>query len=181
MREMTLYHATDESIAKKILQDKFIVKKNTEHWLGNGIYFYRDISLANWWKTRPSSKYSCNMPNPVIVQVEIQVDESKVLDLGLLKDYQQCIQEFQVFYEKFYVVYFDGQTNSIEAMRSAFFDYLFLSKDIQMIIGNFYLPNQPYISQHANDQFKQFNLEYFEEQVCIAKDKQDIIISKKII
>ncbi|MFR2561553.1 MAG: hypothetical protein ACLS8R_01670 [Anaeromassilibacillus sp.] len=45
------YHGTDRERAEKILAGAFRVKANDEHWLGTGVYFYLDASLARWWTT----------------------------------------------------------------------------------------------------------------------------------
>ena len=54
--KLQVYHGTEFEIAQKICKEEFICKKNLEHWLGNGIYFYLDKPLAKWWTTNPSKK-----------------------------------------------------------------------------------------------------------------------------
>ncbi|MBR3809179.1 MAG: hypothetical protein IKK46_02615, partial [Clostridia bacterium] len=49
-------HGTDASVVNDILKNGFIYKPNDEHWLGDGIYFFLDENLAEWWTTNPTKK-----------------------------------------------------------------------------------------------------------------------------
>ena len=71
------YHGTDYTLGQIICGEEFSIKKNDEHWLGNGIYFYHDLSLAEWWTTQPTSKFGSFINNPAIITCEIEVDEKK--------------------------------------------------------------------------------------------------------
>lgn len=180
MIKLKLYHATDSKIAKKILKNGFIAKKNINHWLGNGIYFFSDKSLAKWWGTRPTTKYGTEINKCTILEVDVEVEESKILNLGLLNDYEDCIRQFQAYYSKLIIPYSFDKEIKMENLRSSFFDYIFLSNDICLIKGNFYLPQQPYLKKIKNAKFSSFHLQYIEEQICISEDHKSIIKNIKI-
>ena len=97
---MTVYHGTDQSVAQDILRQGFRCKENKEHWLGEGIYFYIDKSLAEWWTTNPTTKHGMAINNPAIIECTIEVDEDKVLDLRTLKGYEKYVDLYNSFFRK---------------------------------------------------------------------------------
>ena len=86
-----LYHGTDLENAKKICKNGFRWKQNDEHWLGNGVYFYLDRDLAEWWTTNPSKIFGTEIKVPCILSAEVSIKDERVLDLRNLQDYRECL------------------------------------------------------------------------------------------
>ena len=179
--KLTLYHGTDLSAAEMIQTGSFEPKPNPYHWLGNGVYFYFDRPLAEWWTSNPSAKYGCKVSHPALVKTEIEIDENQILDLRKFKTYVNIAKEFERFFTQLYIPY-HRETISEKQIKCLFFDWYFLShQDIKMIIGDFYSFEQPYFHQDERDFYKHTNLLFGETQVCLKKEHQSIIINKEVI
>lgn len=175
------YHGTDLERAKEIVKSDFIYKHNSKHWLGNGVYFYLDYSLAKWWTTNPSKMFGTKINTESIIQVEIEIDENDILDLRILEDYK----EFSDIYYNEFIPEIDtgilGEINShnYKKVRCSFCDYLKNSYDLKCIIGNFDIPSQRYIPNKCRKLSDYLKLHYIETQVCLF-DTQ-LIKTKTII
>lgn len=180
------YHGTDYLIAQKIAQDSFVFKYNEEHWLGNGVYFYLDFSLAEWWTSKPSKKFGADVYKPAIIKCSLSIDEDEVIDLRKLKDF---LEFSKIYKNDFLPEVFSGRIachgvngNSIfntKKLRCTYCDYLKTQYEIRAIIGTFHLPEQPYLIEDYGDGFKRFDISYTETQICVFD--QNIITDKKII
>lgn len=178
---ITLYHGTDAAAAEMIKNGQFEPKPNPCHWLGNGIYFYFDRTLAEWWTSNPSQKFGCRISNPALVKTEIEIEEKEILDLRKFDTYVRIAQEFELFFTELYIPY-HRETISEQQIKCLFFDWYFLSHpDIKMIIGDFYSLNQPYFEQKERDFYKHTKLLFGETQVCLKKQYQHIITNKEVI
>lgn len=73
-----LYHATNESRARKIMSSQFECRINKSHWLGQGAYFYKYLQHAIEWcmKTDYIKKSS------VIIMVHIEISNKNHFDLN---------------------------------------------------------------------------------------------------
>lgn len=86
---ITLYHGTDNKAADKILETKtFNKSKGDNHWLGDGVYFYKEKRYAFRWIYIAYSKYSGHKPTLngikkyyTILKAEIDVKEDRIFDL----------------------------------------------------------------------------------------------------
>ena len=76
--KIKVYHGTDKSVVDDIMRSGFRCKPNKEHWLGEGIYFFIDKSLAEWWTSNPSKKHGVNVTNPAIIECTIEAEDDKV-------------------------------------------------------------------------------------------------------
>lgn len=178
---LTLYHGTDATVAKKIASDKFVPKPSPCHWLGNGIYFYFDRSLAEWWTTNPTSKFGCRVSEPALLKVEVEINETEILDLRKFDTYVEIANEFERFFTELYIP-FHRETISEMQIKCLFFDWYFLTnKNIKMIIGDFYSLDQPYFEHNERDFYEHTNLLFGETQVCLKTEHQNIIVSKEVV
>ena len=176
------FHGTDQKYINEIIDKGFICKKNEEHWLGNGIYFYADISLAKWWTTNPSKKFGSKINDPAIIKCQIEAERKKVLDLRDLSDYIKFVEIYrEEFLRMFYSVHIeineDNKMRFAKKIRCAYCDYIQKRLDLIMIIGNFDIPEQPYQPKEYGELFNKFDIKYIETQICIYN--QDIIINKE--
>lgn len=174
------FHATDLENAKNIIYNGFSYRPNKEHWLGNGIYFYLDYSLAEWWATKPSKKFGAEIKTPAILECTIGTEKDKILDLRELTDYHAFAH---IYANEYLPKIFDGtigiegannpinnlelEDELLKKIRCSFCDYLNEQYELDLIIGTFNLPNQPYLSEVYGKGFKNFSLDYVETQICV--------------
>ena len=174
--ELVLYHGTDEKHSDSIIAKGFIAKKNPRHWLGNGIYFFIDKALAEWWTTRPTHKFGHDIASPIIFQCSFSAPEESVLDLRKFIDFTYCCDRFSIFYNS---IRLHGTMDEIDfsILRCAFFDWLFDTQKYSAIIGTFSSARQPYFQSilQPDSCFEQLNLAYNEVQVCIPESRQQYI------
>ena len=179
MFKITGYHGTDLSVAEDILRNGFHCKNSKEHWLGDGIYLYKDRQLAEWWTTNPTEKHGMTINDPVIVECFIETDEERVLNLCALDDYKQYVNLYNSFFREWSFRAKSKEETNFKQLRCAFFNYLLLMYDVDIIIAPFVLPDQPYMPQYFNDTYaNKMHIMYTEIQVCIAESKQEIIKQK---
>jgi hypothetical protein len=179
--EIELYHGTDEKWISSILSDGFVAKENRRHWLGNGIYFYTDKALAEWWTTNPSDKFGNNIATPAIIQCTLVAADSEVFDLRSFENFRLYFERFKKFYNTLYSPHTTMAEIEIDKLRCTFFDWLFDAFKYKAIIGTFLSEAQPYYDPFKQDgaDFEQLELVYNEVQVCIPTSQQEIIKNKK--
>jgi len=166
-----LYHGTDLAIAKKIMKEGFIQRKNPEHWLGNGIYFYKDRSLAEWWTSKPSMKFGNPISVPALVCVTVGLQENHFFDLNNLTHYIVCATEYDKFHSiaKKRIEPAEEEYN-INKIRCAFFDSLKERYMLDCVIGTFHLEDQRYLLGVNNASMKHAKLPYIETQICVFSE-----------
>ena len=165
------YHGTDLSNAESILKSGFKCKPNKHHWLGNGVYFYMDYSLARWWTTNPTNKFGVRVKKAAIIKCKIFVRNNYILDLRKLNDYTKFVE---IYRNEFLPFLFEGDLISVtedmidtKTLRCTYCDYLNIKYKYKLIIGTFYLPNQPYMPTEYGKFFNTFNISYIENQICV--------------
>lgn len=162
-----LFHGTDVECAKKIQKEGFSIKPSKEHWLGNGIYFYLDYFLAKWWTTNPTNKFGSVVKEPSILRCSITKPDVRMLNLLNLDDYNLFCKEFET---DFWPKYLNAHPKNIpdyKQIRCAYCDVLKAIYDLDIIIGNFNIPKQPYMPTIENKTLQALNLGYTEIQVCV--------------
>jgi hypothetical protein len=176
------YHGTDYENAEKILSTGFLCRRNKKHWLGNGVYFFLDCSLAEWWNSNPTNKFGVEVKTPAIIECTAEISDKEVLDLRKLNDYTVFSQ---IYRQNFLPVYFksDRITNNVhkigtDELRCSFCDYISKRHGIKAIIGTFNSSSQPYLPV-CGFGFSELNMPYFETQVCVFD--QSIIKSKALV
>lgn len=171
--ELEVYHGTDYDVAKIIISNGFKFKENNEHWLGNGIYFYNDISLARWWTEKPTNKFGTDIKVPGILRCILTIDKEKILDLRRLDHYIWFSDRYKEFYESVInseiVIEKDEKSNEFKTkqLRCAFCDFLKNKFTIDALVGTFDLPEQPYLPCEYGTGFNKFALHYIETQICV--------------
>lgn len=182
--EFTVFHGTDLSVATDIINNGFQCKLSDEHWLGNGIYFYEDFSLAQWWTKNKTKKFSMNITNPAIIECKIKIASDRVLNLCELngfKLYTELLDSFFSIHEKLGIR--PKECIDVKKMRCIFFNFIFEMNKIDMIIAPFLKIDQPYFPKCEKELiFNRMNIMYTEKQFCLRENCQaSIIISKKVM
>lgn len=172
-----LFHGTDMELAKKIQSEGFSIKPSKEHWLGNGIYFYSDYSLAKWWTTNPTNKFGTMVKEPAILKCSITKHDLKVLNLLKLEDYKLFCEDFEKYFWPKYIEAHPKEIPNYKQIRCAYCDVLKAMYDLDVIIGNFNILEQPYMPQIQNKTLETLNLRYTEIQVCVF-DKNIVSIDE---
>ena len=177
----TAYHATDKINVGSIVKDNFIFHEKNTHWLGSGVYFFLDKTLAiSWGNNCPTKKYG-SINNPVIIEVSIVLDNDVVCDMRELETYNNVKKAFDVFWQYAYkghcTVNYDN--DFFEKLECAFFNWLTKKWGIKCIICNFQKRRLPIVESKLEDMFNKFCLTYVETQMCI-KDVSHIVDRKEI-
>jgi len=183
--KLQVYHGTDFEIAQKICTEEFICKKSLEHWLGNGIYFYLDKSLAKWWTTNPSKKFGTKIKEPVIIECDLEVNDKNILDITKIEGYNNYVEVFHYYFDNYFFKKSPATETDIRRLRCAFFDWVMETQEIDVIIAPFQLPEQPYRKESNKKNVKdlilnEFEISYAEVQVCLKPDKQHLLSNKRI-
>lgn len=182
--KIVCYHATDKQCAIRIMQKGFTMKANIEHWLGNGIYFFQDKCLAEWWTTRPSKKFGTKIKSSAIVKTAIDIPDNLVLDLRNLNVYNQAIENLKLYFMNMFINNSSKKVVNInwKQFQCAFFNHY---KDVmgkKMIIGCFSSKEQPYKTNTEKCNVLDFSdLRYIETQICLHVDSQNFITGKELI
>ncbi|MBQ7133614.1 MAG: hypothetical protein IJO20_03870 [Ruminococcus sp.] len=179
--EIKVYHGTDQGVVDNILRSGFRCKPNKEHWLGEGIYFYTDRSLAEWWTTNPTKKHGIEITNPAIIECTIKVDDDRILNLCTLTHYEKYVDIYNSFFRQWaYQSQPDAEVN-FKQLRCAFFDYLHMLFKVDVIVAPFILPDQPYIPPCHNERYaNNMHIMYAEIQVCVRESAQELIKEKVV-
>lgn len=171
------YHGTLSSacdnISKNGLDPAFVIKR-TDHWLGQGVYFFDDIEIAKWWAECKKKNLQCLV---VVYEAEIVAKKEKVLDLDdnsqvklfcdrLLSDMSSLKKECSD----------RGLKLDSKTFRAVYFDYYKENYGISVIIRTFLKQNASYKGFYKNGedlemQKKMFTitgLGYFEKQICVS-------------
>lgn len=179
---ITCYHATDRVCAKDILNNHFIMRANPKHWLGNGIYFFLDKKIAEWWATGPCKHFGVKMTDSVIVKVKMDIPDAYVLDLRNSEEYGNMSQALGKYYKSIFKAK-KGLSGCIcwDVIQSAFFNNYRDEITKCVIIANFCSDQQPYTKNFDQTILKYINLRHVETQICIRDDMQKYIIHKEIL
>ncbi|OLS34179.1 hypothetical protein BTR22_19000 [Alkalihalophilus pseudofirmus] len=82
---LIVHHGTYGTAGKDIVRDKMykIGDMREDHWLGQGIYFFReDVEQAAWWaKEKVTNTPKLSKEDAVVLQSILEVEESRFLNL----------------------------------------------------------------------------------------------------
>lgn len=104
---ITGYHTTHIDNLKSILENGFLMSKpNANHWLGKGVYFFKDIYYAEEWKIIGVAKrYRLDEKNGIdnscIVVAEINCEEFEMVDFSTPTGYEIFKTFLDVLKEEF--------------------------------------------------------------------------------
>lgn len=182
------YHGTCSkyrySIEEKGL-DPDKCKYRSDHWLGQGVYFFDDYEKALWWAATVSSQNDdCGS---ILFQSVIEAADEEVLNLDdnsqldifmteTLKTLNEiekaCAGKMPIFEDKNF--------------RAVFFDYYKQRKGISVIIGTFQKYVAGYTTQRTPaERIKQqkimdtIGIKFKERQICVSQ--KECIKSTKLV
>ncbi|MBQ3063494.1 MAG: hypothetical protein IJC99_01655 [Clostridia bacterium] len=182
MNTYTAYHATDKSNVQSIITSNFTFREKSTHWLGNGVYFFVDKSLAiDWGNNCPTTKYGC-IKDPAVIEAIIFVDDDFVCDMRELETHNKVKHAFDIFWESVYKARYTAKydNNFIEKLECAFFNWFTKKLGWKCIICNFQKRTLPIAKSKFDSMFSQFRLPYVETQICV-KDISCITNRKELL
>lgn len=182
------YHGTSENFRYSIEKDGLDPEKSkyrSDHWLGQGVYFFADYNIAMWWaNTISSQNENCGA---LIYKSEICAPDCEVLDLdnnshvdkfytellSNLEEIKECCKEKMPVF-------------TFENCRAVFFDYYKIKNNISVVIETFQKDYAKYTAHRTKEEMnaqcqlmKAFNVRYSEKQICVSK-KECITLTKLV-
>jgi len=170
-KEYVGYHGTLRRNAQDILEGEFSCHERSDHWLGQGIYFFAEHDIALHWATnnipRPASLPQC------VLKVKICADAYKVIDSTTLPGYQLLKKEYQEFAKAA-----PTDLKSFQQANCIFFDYLKIKNGLDLIVHAFPKKNPSYSSGYGEHKFP---FSFYEVQLCLTDNRQECIVSKEVV
>lgn len=170
MPSLVGYHGTFCDCIESINQNGFISQHNTDHWLGQGIYFYKDDEeQAKVWAFVKRKKHARYLDKEIAVfKVTINIEDNEFLNLNLRKDVNRLID----FAESLLLsadtqLKFDLRNEN--ANRCLLIDYMADKQCIKVVLASYV---------HQSDAIKRLDatvgfplgIYFCEQQICV-KDK----------
>lgn len=182
------YHGTCSKYRYNIENNGFDPKEckfRSDHWLGQGVYFFDDYDKALWWASVTSSHN--NNCGSVVFQVDIEAPDNEVLNL----DDNKQLDDFMT--ESFKTIQEVAKTNpekmpifEDDKFRAVLFDYYKTKNRISVIIRTFIKEFAGYTTRRVGfEKEKQKNIMrvldvgFNERQICVSK--KECIKSTKLI
>lgn len=162
------FHGTNKTAANTILEEKrFIPKENKNHWLGQGVYFFReDNDQALSWAIQQSRVTKDS--EAVVLKVDIKVEKKYFFNLNSRVDLFRLKKIVTSIYEKLQKIEFelsfkdDGEFDA-HAYRCAIIDLIPIN--IMKIVQNNFPFEQP--QPLRLQEFKQMDIRMHSIQVCV--------------
>lgn len=180
---ITGYHGTLYSNKDSILNNGFVISnKRDDHWLGHGVYFYKDIDLAIWWSNNVvKSAYRKNkglFNGGIVFKVIMEPQDHKVLDLDdrstltLFNEYCIHIHEEYKKINKEIVVEAKDEFTLKNKLRCIYLDIYKDEHDIDLVMYTFARQSPSYswnFKKHGKPM--DLGLDYKEPQICVYNQK----------
>ena len=182
------YHGTCAKYRSKIEDgglDPAKCKYRSDHWLGQGVYFFDDYEKAQWWASNISRKNgNCGS---VVFQSLIEADDKEVLDLDdnshldrFITEIVNTLGEIEKACPEKMPIFEDDN------FRAVFFGYYRIKNGISVIIRTFQKNVAGYTTKRNREELKKakkivktINIGFNERQICVSK-KECIKLTKMI-
>lgn len=167
-----LFHGTTKKIAHKILVTKeFIITPRSDHWLGNGIYFFdNDLEKAKWWAAA-TKKRNKDSEIGILKYDNFEIKASKLLDLDS-EHGRNVINNFLKELSEAGLQIFNSQEKNVKENKS---DLIQMVVDQQNLIAS----KQTFTTENPNwiRELNKFEIYNNQVQFCIYENK-DINFNK---
>lgn len=182
------YHATNANNVQSIINGNFrkpqkaidnsdekVSEKFYTYWLGSGIYFFEDIEVAKWWKTKPSSTFGENgsYEDKAIIKAMISTS-SRTWDLRKVTTWRKVIKAFDEYMTQIgkYIVNTSNSSNELKKdlykkLRCSFFTWFSQSYNVDVIIVAFNQIEFNYLDKGFYDIGEYMDIFYTEVQYCV--------------
>lgn len=171
----TAFHGTALEVAKKIVSEKKITPKfRRDHWLGQGVYFFKDdYSQALFWADyKIKNTIACKGETSAVVYTLIETENNSMLNLDSREDwiyFSQFIRKLRDFMIKEKI----KLTIKDSSKKELYFQCYYcdkLPKKFKLIQRTFKVNSKIYDN---DDNLKQINMYLNGTQICVRDD--DII------
>lgn len=166
---LTGFHVTDKSNVGSIMANGFTYNKNTKHWLGNGIYFFDQINLAEWWSNKSNKLNYGKIKEPAILEVFIEDEDNHIADLRKFEVYNFFNDKYTEYKKAILNKRYQDSVNEDE-IRCAFFEWIKSKADINIVIAVFYKNSFNEILT-TNNELKNIGIKFPEVQICVYNNK----------
>ena len=168
------FHGTDYEVANTILKEGFKVGANKHHWLGNGVYFFKEYDIASWWTSANAKEFGTDIKVPAIINVVLTAERDRILDLREIDD----LKKFLAWKYEYDIGIPDNSTIEMEVYRCNLFDGILREHDIDIIIGSFNPKSKTYIKDipELQSTLEKLKLIFSEVQYCVNESRQKDII-----
>ncbi|HDR7750669.1 hypothetical protein ACQVQT_16130 [Bacillus paranthracis] len=140
------FHGTAESCSINILGEKKfeIGTPREDHWLGQGIYFFReDLQQAFMWaKNKVKKHHKYRNQKPTVIETRVSIEESKFLNLDT-RDGMEELNEF-IEYLKSEKTFVEAEWSDDLPAKIRCFVLSLLPEDIWMIQRTFNVERSKY-------------------------------------
>ena len=180
------YHGTCSKHLNSIVKyglDPAKVKKRTDHWLGQGIYFYKDMQHAEWWAEDQCTKPYNRNTYPIIFRARLSAEKERILDLDESMQLDFFFDFMLQTWEEINEYYADEKPEfTPETFRAVYFDYFKQINNIAIIIYTFSKKIAGYGKRRGQKDIKLikdfsriFGLTYHETQICVSDKSLSLI------
>ncbi|MCI9389043.1 MAG: hypothetical protein HFH54_05070 [Lachnospiraceae bacterium] len=172
------YHGTNSKYRDSIEKNGLDPRKSThrsDHWLGQGVYFFDDYRKAQWWaSTLLLKKRECSR---LVYKSVIEAPEEEVLDLDdnaqldyFMTQTLKTVKEIEKERPGPMPVFDDKK------FRAVFFDYFKEKNGMAVMMGTFTKSAAGYMAKRSRDELKRqkaimdtIGLGYKEKQICVSR------------
>lgn len=161
------YHNTESDNINDIIANGFKSKKNDKHWLGQGIYFFKDSATA--FRNIDMLTHEKDIKT---IAAEITVENEHFLDL----DEPQKLNEFRSYFNQLYqdiikegtqlVIKGKSEKDVLLIYRCLILDLYKKEKGYHVVSKTFSKDNPPYAEPVVG--FKYFGLPFLETYICVS-------------
>lgn len=175
------YHGTFAKNVEEILETGFQPEYRSNHWLGQGSYFYTEKKLAHWFISKNAEtdyRKKGIDTNIAIIKVLIEEDQENVLNLDSPDGINDFYSHLNELFEEFkHITFSDNEHVNLCIILDVLSEYLGLN----VIIKTFEKDNKPSYGAVNTLWFDRnvfpLNVKYKETQICIrnnncVKDKE---------
>jgi hypothetical protein len=162
------YHVTDANNVESIKKNNFTFQSSEEHWLGDGIYFFLDSALAKkWGESKPTYKFG-SINKPIVLKANIVVDESEVIDMRFLDDYNAMKNAFDSYWCSVCSLNKALDKANYKKIRCAFFNACIKKTGCKCLIA--YLSERNNLADYTEyyREFAFLKTPYMEVQMCVT-------------
>lgn len=181
------YHTTNTDNVQTIINGNFkkpckttedldekTIEKFYTYWLGPGVYFFEDMEVAKWWKTKPSSTFGekGSYEDKSIIRALISTSD-KTWDLRKVTTWRKIIKAFDEYMREIgnYIVTNNDNneptTNIYKKLRSAFFTWFSQTYGVDVIIAAFNQSEFDYLDKGYYGIDEYMDIYYTEVQYCV--------------
>lgn len=157
-----------------------------DHWLGQGVYFFKEFVIAKWWAQTIVHKHK-EENYSLIYKAVVEASEEEILNLDDNKQLDKFVTEILKYIDEIEATC-SGKMPILtnEKLRAVFFDYYKQVNNISVMIRTFLKDKVKYGIIRRNDDLNKqqkllrtLGIYYNETQICVSN--KDVIKSVELV